>query len=80
MSTQDLFDAQDQFIAEIVAELASSFGIIHRKIYQSYNYKKVEQLSTYEATLCYRHYLMTLNKEHYQPALAARQQATQQET
>ncbi|MDO6762052.1 transmembrane adenylate cyclase [Agarivorans sp. 1_MG-2023] len=79
MSTQDLFDAQDQIIAEIVAELASSFGIIHREIYQSCNHKKVEQLSTYEATLRYRHYLMTLNKEHYQPALAALQQATQQE-
>ncbi|WP_215426487.1 transmembrane adenylate cyclase [Agarivorans albus] len=79
MSTDDLFEAQDQIIAEIVAELASSFGIIHREIYQSCNHKKVEQLSTYEATLRYRHYLMTLGKEQYQPALQALQKATQQE-
>jgi adenylate cyclase len=71
LTTDDLFEMQDEIIAEIVAELASSFGIIHREIYQSCNQKRIEHLSTYEATLRYRHYLMTLTEDTHQLATQA---------
>ncbi|WP_240464856.1 FlgO family outer membrane protein [Paraferrimonas sp. SM1919] len=79
LTTGDLFDIQDQIIAEIVAELASSFGIIHRQLYLSSNHKSVEQLTTYEATLRYRHYLMTLSKETFHRAVEALEHATVKE-
>jgi adenylate cyclase len=79
LTTDDLFEMQDEIIAEIVAELASSFGIIHREIYQSCNQKRIEHLSTYEATLRYRHYLMTLTEDTHQLATQALLSAVQSE-
>ncbi|MGR5176676.1 transmembrane adenylate cyclase [Vibrio parahaemolyticus] len=79
LATEDLFSVQDDIIAEVVAELASSFGIIHREIYQSCNQKKIEHLSTYEATLRYRHYLMTLSEDTHQLATQALLSAVQNE-
>lgn len=79
LATDDLFSVQDDIIAEVVAELASSFGIIHREIYQSCNQKKIEHLSTYEATLRYRHYLMTLSEDTHQQATQALLSAVQNE-
>jgi adenylate cyclase len=79
LATDDLFSVQDDIIAEIVAELASSFGIIHREIYASCNQKKIEHLSTYEATLRYRHYLMTLTEDTHLQAMQALLSAVQNE-
>ncbi|MGF1775437.1 transmembrane adenylate cyclase [Vibrio nomapromontoriensis] len=79
LTTDDLFAVQDEIIAEVVAELASSFGIIHREIYQSCNQKKIEHLSTYEATLRYRHYLMTLSEDTHQQATQALLSAVERE-
>lgn len=79
LATEDLFSVQDDIIAEIVAELASSFGIIHREIYASCNQKKIEHLSTYEATLRYRHYLMTLTEDTHLQAMQALLSAVQNE-
>ncbi|GLP96078.1 transmembrane adenylate cyclase [Paraferrimonas sedimenticola] len=79
MDTNELFDVQSQIIAEIVAEIASTFGIIHRQLFASDNFQQAKQLSSYQATLKYRKYLLTLAQADFDDALSALEQTVARE-
>ena len=67
----DVFESQDVLVNHIAATVGSTFGVIHRELYQRYSQQEIDVSPEYEAALLYRHYLMTLSKEQHQCAMSA---------
>ncbi|MGR5091769.1 hypothetical protein ACPV5O_19645 [Vibrio maritimus] len=71
LDTGNVFESQDEIVSLISATIGSTFGVIHRELYQRYCQQTIFVSPEYEAALLYRHYLMTLSKERHQCAITA---------
>ena len=71
LTTENLFEIQDEIVSSVAGLLMSHFGILPMKLVQSCHHKPIVQLSAYEAVLRYHHYELTLSQTAFVEAFAA---------
>ncbi len=75
LSTGDLFAVQNEITRQVVARVASEFGVIPRRLTRESRGKRTDDLTAHEAVLQYHHYNSILSRDTHARARAALEHA-----
>ena len=65
LQADDLFDIQDEIVAQVIAKVADTYGVIPRMLEKETRGKRTNDLEAYDSLLRFYHYQANLGLEQY---------------